>query len=133
MKKRGRTDNQGSNRIGRGDPPRGCQTDPRPRGSLLSRGIRRTLLRTIALVPLFSLGGCTQPTAIEECVPGTGIEVVCGFSKPEDLAAVLMEWLGDSGIRARVGDAGRQVVKANRGALDRTLHLVARVLAGSEE
>lgn len=46
-----------------------------------------------------------------------------------ELAAVVSEWLGDSGTRARVGDAGRRVVKANRGALDRTLHLIGRVLS----
>jgi len=48
----------------------------------------------------------------------------------DELAAVLLAWLGDAGIRAAVGDAGRQLVEANRGALERTLELVRRVLAG---
>jgi hypothetical protein len=40
------------------------------------------------------LVGCTQPTAIQECAPSPGIDVVCGFAKPEDLAVLPgTDWL----------------------------------------
>lgn len=44
------------------------------------------------------------------------------------LAKVAGDWLGDPAARAKAGEAGRRVVEANRGALDRTLAQIAQVV-----
>ena len=44
------------------------------------------------------------------------------------LAEVLMQCLGDPGRRAEIGEAGRRLVEENRGALDRTVDEVHRLL-----
>lgn len=51
---------------------------------------------------------------------GAALEV----SDPMQLAEVLQDWLSDAISRAAAGEAGRQVVEANRGALERLLRLV---------
>jgi len=51
---------------------------------------------------------------------GAALEV----SDARHLAEVLQEWLSDAIKRAAAGEAGRQVVQANRGALDRLLALL---------
>lgn len=43
----------------------------------------------------------------------------------ESLARVVTDWFGDPGERARIGDAGRRVVEGNRGALEKSLDIVA--------
>jgi len=43
------------------------------------------------------------------------------------LARSMWEWLGNAAIRARVGEQGRRVVRANQGALQRLLDLVEGV------
>lgn len=43
------------------------------------------------------------------------------------LAQCLLEWLGDAAKRARVGERGRRVVKANQGALQRLLDLLDEI------
>ena len=42
----------------------------------------------------------------------------------EELASVITRWLSDASERARVGESGRAVVEANRGALKRLLNLI---------
>ena len=42
----------------------------------------------------------------------------------EPLARQLQAWFSDASERARVGELGRSVVEANRGALERLLALV---------
>jgi 3-deoxy-D-manno-octulosonic-acid transferase len=49
-------------------------------------------------------------------------------SDAEGLADVVLRWLGDASERARIGENGRRVVEANRGALDRTWQLVVELL-----
>ena len=46
----------------------------------------------------------------------------------EHLAEVVLCWLGDASERTRVGENGRRVVEANRGALERTWQMVAALL-----
>jgi 3-deoxy-D-manno-octulosonic-acid transferase len=45
-----------------------------------------------------------------------------------ELAEAVVELLGDAGLRARIGAAGRAVLDANRGAIDRLLALVNPLL-----
>ncbi len=44
------------------------------------------------------------------------------------LGQVMARWLGDASLRTRLGENGRRVVEANRGALDRTLAMVEEML-----
>jgi 3-deoxy-D-manno-octulosonic-acid transferase len=57
-----------------------------------------------------------------------------GAAEQVDGAAALGEtmqrWLGNASLRTRVGENGRRVVEANRGALDRVLRLVDRLAQG---
>lgn len=46
------------------------------------------------------------------------------------LAEALGAWLADAGARREAGAAGRRMVEENRGALEKTLALVARALKG---
>jgi 3-deoxy-D-manno-octulosonic-acid transferase len=46
----------------------------------------------------------------------------------EDLVASLDEWLGQPEIRSRVGQAARQAVLDNQGALTRSLELIETCL-----
>jgi len=46
----------------------------------------------------------------------------------QELSAALRKWLSDAAERARVGERGRQVVAAHRGALERSLALIAPYL-----
>ena len=47
----------------------------------------------------------------------------------EELARLMIAWLGDAALRARIGEQGRQVVARNRGALGRLIALVEKSLA----
>ena len=44
------------------------------------------------------------------------------------LAEVMRDWLGDASRRTAAGEAGRQMVERNRGALDRLYALLESVL-----
>lgn len=44
------------------------------------------------------------------------------------LGAVVLRWLGEASERTRIGENGRRVVEANRGALDRTWRMVVGLL-----
>jgi 3-deoxy-D-manno-octulosonic-acid transferase len=46
----------------------------------------------------------------------------------EGLADVVLNWLGDASERTRIGENGRRVVEANRGALERTWQMVVDLL-----
>ena len=46
----------------------------------------------------------------------------------EALAGQVIKWLSDASERSRVGEAGRELVEKNRGALDRLTRLVDRLL-----
>lgn len=46
----------------------------------------------------------------------------------EALAAAVVQWLGDVDDRRRAGEAGRQLVEANRGSLERLLTLLSPLL-----
>ncbi|MEJ2405451.1 MAG: lipid IV(A) 3-deoxy-D-manno-octulosonic acid transferase [Candidatus Thiodiazotropha sp.] len=45
-----------------------------------------------------------------------------------DLARQIIEWLGDASKRSRYGEAGRELVDKNRGALDRLTRLVEQLI-----
>lgn len=45
------------------------------------------------------------------------------------LADLMSHWLRDASVRSRVGEAGRQVVQNNRGALQRLLEMMDTILA----
>jgi 3-deoxy-D-manno-octulosonic-acid transferase len=63
------------------------------------------------------------------CEAGGAVEVPDG----EALAALLIRWLGDADERARVGAAGRRVMDANRGALQRLKGILDEALLGREQ
>ncbi len=46
----------------------------------------------------------------------------------EALAGQVIKWLSDASERSRVGEAGRELVEKNRGALDRLTRLIDRLL-----
>ncbi|MCM8856937.1 MAG: lipid IV(A) 3-deoxy-D-manno-octulosonic acid transferase [Candidatus Thiodiazotropha sp.] len=46
----------------------------------------------------------------------------------KDLAGQVSRWLSDASERSRIGEAGRELVEQNRGALDRLTRLVGRLL-----
>jgi len=46
----------------------------------------------------------------------------------QGLAELVLRWLGDASERTRIGENGRRVVEANRGALDRTWQMVVELL-----
>ncbi|MBU0499771.1 MAG: lipid IV(A) 3-deoxy-D-manno-octulosonic acid transferase [Gammaproteobacteria bacterium] len=47
---------------------------------------------------------------------------------PEALASVMMRWLNNAGERSRVGERGRELVARNRGAREKLLALMTRML-----
>jgi 3-deoxy-D-manno-octulosonic-acid transferase len=49
-----------------------------------------------------------------------------------ELGALMGEWLGDAHLRSRIGENGRQVVEANRGAAERLYRLLEAHLPGEE-
>lgn len=46
----------------------------------------------------------------------------------EELAGIVSQWLGDASLRSEIGENGLRVVARNRGALDRLMRLIDRVL-----
>jgi 3-deoxy-D-manno-octulosonic-acid transferase len=46
----------------------------------------------------------------------------------EALAGQVIKWLSDASERSRVGEAGRELVERNRGALDRLTRIVDGLL-----
>lgn len=60
------------------------------------------------------------------------LAVICGagvqIAQGEQLAQAIGNFLADAGQRTRAGDAGRQMVEENRGALARTLRLIEGLL-----
>lgn len=55
---------------------------------------------------------------------GAAVEV----DSPEALASVMMRWLNNAGERSRVGERGRELVARNRGAREKLLALMTRML-----
>ena len=56
---------------------------------------------------------------------GAAVQVV----DTEELTRLMITWLGDAALRARIGEQGRRVVTRNRGALARLIALVEESLA----
>jgi 3-deoxy-D-manno-octulosonic-acid transferase len=64
------------------------------------------------------------------CVEGGAVTV----SDPDQLTEIMIAWLGDATERARIGENGRRVVEANRGALQRLIQLIeARLTPNSKQ
>ncbi len=52
-------------------------------------------------------------------------------SDAQDLAFKLAEWIGDPAAARLIGDRGQQLLRTNRGALDRLLKLIDPLLSGT--
>ncbi|WP_296808204.1 lipid IV(A) 3-deoxy-D-manno-octulosonic acid transferase [Thiocapsa sp.] len=91
-------------------------------GSLVPTGGHNLLEAAAAGVPVaigphhFNFAAITQLLCAEE----GAVEV----ADTEALAHLMISWLSDATERARIGENGRRVVEANRGALDRLMTLI---------
>lgn len=91
-------------------------------GSLVPLGGHNLLEAAAAGVPVaigphaFNFAQITR-LLVEE---GAAVQVADG----DELAQLLIAWLGDATTRARIGEQGRRVVALNRGALGRLIALV---------
>ena len=57
-----------------------------------------------------------------------GADAALQVPDAQGLGEVVLRWLGDASERTRIGENGRRVVEANRGALERTWRVVADLL-----
>ena len=57
-----------------------------------------------------------------------GADAALQVPDAQGLGEVVLRWLGDASERTRIGENGRRVVEANRGALERTWRMVADLL-----
>jgi 3-deoxy-D-manno-octulosonic-acid transferase len=48
----------------------------------------------------------------------------------QQLTATMRSWLQDPGLRNSVGEKGLEVVERNRGAVDRLMEIISRVMPG---
>ncbi|QVL47802.1 MAG: lipid IV(A) 3-deoxy-D-manno-octulosonic acid transferase [Thiocapsa sp.] len=91
-------------------------------GSLVPTGGHNLLEAAAAGVPVaigphhFNFAAITQLLCAEE----GAVEI----ADTEALARLMISWLSDATERARIGENGRRVVEANRGALDRLMTLI---------
>jgi 3-deoxy-D-manno-octulosonic-acid transferase len=94
-------------------------------GSLVSTGGHNLLEAAAAGVPVavgphvFNFARITELLVRE----GAAVQVADAHA----LAQCMAKWLGDAAQRARVGEQGRRVVAANRGALQRLLDLLDEI------
>lgn len=63
--------------------------------------------------------------------------LACGAGRQvedaESLASVMRDWLGDASVRSAAGEAGRHMVRQNRGALARLQRIVDHMLPGRDQ
>lgn len=91
-------------------------------GSLVPTGGHNLLEAAASGVPVaigphhFNFAAITQLLCAEE----GALEI----ADTEALARLMISWLSDATERARIGENGRRVVEANRGALDRLMTLI---------
>ncbi|UHD18520.1 lipid IV(A) 3-deoxy-D-manno-octulosonic acid transferase [Thiocapsa bogorovii] len=91
-------------------------------GSLVPTGGHNLLEASAAGVPVaigphhFNFAAITQLLCTEE----GAVEI----ADSEALARLMIAWLSDATERARIGENGRRVVEANRGALDRLMAVI---------
>ncbi|TCT22898.1 lipid IV(A) 3-deoxy-D-manno-octulosonic acid transferase [Thiobaca trueperi] len=91
-------------------------------GSLVPTGGHNLLEAAAAGVPVaigphtFNFATITE-LMVEE---GAAVRVV----DADELAALMTDWLGNTPLRARIGEQGRGVVERNRGALERLIALI---------
>ena len=57
-----------------------------------------------------------------------GADAALQVPDAQGLGEVVLRWLGDASERTRIGENGRRVVEANRGALERTWRMVVDLL-----
>jgi 3-deoxy-D-manno-octulosonic-acid transferase len=88
-------------------------------GSLVPTGGHNLLEAAAAGVPVAIGPHHFNFAAITEllCIEGGAVEI----ADTEALARLMISWLSDATERARVGENGRRIVEANRGALDRLM------------
>jgi len=97
-------------------------------GSLVPVGGHNLLEAAVVGVPVavgphvFNFAGITELMVQEKAA----IQV----ADTHGLADCMREWLGDARLRARIGERGRQVVRANQGALRRLLDLLEGIYEG---
>ena len=135
--------------LGAGAPPAAAGVEPRPALVLLdSLGELAALYRLAdACFVGGTLGGSGGHNPLEPARYGTPIAVGPSMENFRDMAAAFDragawrrvdgaaslaaawgEWLGDPAAAAAAGDRARQLVAQNRGALDRTLAVLAPLL-----
>jgi 3-deoxy-D-manno-octulosonic-acid transferase len=88
-------------------------------GSLVQTGGHNLLEAAAAGVPVAIGPHHFNFAAITEllCAEGGAVEI----ADADALARLMTSWLSDATERARIGENGRRVVEANRGALDRLM------------
>lgn len=60
---------------------------------------------------------------------GAGVQI----QRPQDLAPALADFLGNANRRFEAGEAGKKLVEENRGALERNLRLLERLLVAERD
>jgi 3-deoxy-D-manno-octulosonic-acid transferase len=91
-------------------------------GSLVPTGGHNLLEAAAVGVPAATGTHVFNFAAITELMVSANAAVKVADAR--ELAACMIEWLGDAAARARVGENGRRVVADNQGALQRQLALV---------
>ena len=99
-------------------------------GSLVPVGGHNLLEPASLGVPLLSGPHQFNSAEVARLLTGRGGAVIVHGAA--ELAARLSAWLGDAGLRERVGAIGRAVVEENRGALERLLRLIEPLLPSPE-
>ena len=97
-------------------------------GSLMPIGGHNLLEPAVLGVPVVS--GPSLENFSDVAATLRGAAALTEVADGEALAATLAALFDDPAARARLGEAGRQVVAANRGALSRTLEGLAELQAG---
>jgi len=96
-------------------------------GSLVPTGGHNPLEAAAVGVPVATGPAVFNFAAITELLVTEGAAVQ--VANAPTLAATMIDWLTDASLRADIGEHGRRVVEANRGALQRLLALIEGLLS----
>ncbi|MBV5273246.1 MAG: lipid IV(A) 3-deoxy-D-manno-octulosonic acid transferase [Lamprocystis purpurea] len=96
-------------------------------GSLVPTGGHNPLEAAAVGVPVAIGPAVFNFAAITELLVTEGAAVQ--VANAPALAAIMIDWLTDASLRADIGEHGRRVVEANRGALQRLLGLIEGLLS----
>ena len=95
-------------------------------GSLVDIGGHNVLEPAALGVPVVFGPHMHNFAAISEML--LGADAALQVPDAQGLGEVVLRWLGDASERTRIGENGRRVVEANRGALERTWRMVVDLL-----